>query len=188
MRGRHPVSKAALTATIGVLLALVAPHAHAAEVPEPPFPDAEAVPQAQSGPVEVEKSGSVALASVGDDHTSVFAYVYTADDQPQAVGWQELEEGTFKIDLLLLPAGDHAIVVLDEDGETVGWDTMATTADESTAQPLETTEETGGIGPLTWIALAGLLVAGAGWAGLLYRRRRDRTVADGTTEKERETT
>lgn len=162
-RGRGALSVVMAAFWIVVLATPVA----ASDAPEPPYASLGDLPAPQSGPIDVEKSGSVAEVSVGGDHTSVFAYVYSSDAEPRQVGPHELEDGGFKVDLLLLPAGEHTVVVLDGDGDTVGWDSMETTAEESTARP----ESDDGGAPLGWIALAVLVLGGVGWLGWSGRRR-----------------
>lgn len=176
----------ALRARVAVLLAaalaafalLVPSAAFAAEVPEPP--ERSAFTSENTGAVSLEKDGSRVTVRVDAERVYVFVYPGAAD--PVGVGWQEPVEGSFGIDLSLMPPGEVAVAVLDENGELLGWAGAELAEDESHAPspeadaPEDPPEQAAPAWP--WAAGGGVLIVALLAVAMVVIARRRRAVPD----------
>lgn len=162
-------------AALAAFALLIPSPALAADTPEPPTRGSLTAENA--GEVSLEKEGSRVTVQVNPEQADVervYVFVYPDGAEPVDVGWQEPVEGSFGVDLSLMPAGEVVVAVLDPDGALLGWASTELSADESHAAMPEPEGEAGVVRRI-WPSLVGggvvvvVLVAAA--AILLHRKR-----------------
>lgn len=179
------ISRRIRAAVIGaaalMALALLAPSAAlAADAPE--TPDRAALTADNSGDVVVEKAGSLATVNLGDgDHDSVHAHVFPSEGDPVNVGAQQPSEGSFGIDLSLMPAGEVVIAVTDADGELIGWGATELTDDESHAPPEDEGAAEDPVPLWLWVVGGAIVLAAVVFAVRRLRARDRSGTADGSS-------
>jgi hypothetical protein len=174
---------ALLAAALAAFALLVPSAAFAVDAPAPPEPSVLTAENAGSASLEQDGSRVTVLTDVD----RAYVYVYPSDGDPVGVGWQEPAEGSFGIDLSLMPAGELTIVLLDADGAVLGWADGELAEADSHAPPAEVADPTeageGSAAVPLWPWLAGgtvavLLVVAAALLLIRARARRDARETD----------
>lgn len=167
-------------------------------VPPAPFATDAGLTAANAGTVTGVQSGTVVTIGLPDREPGDWVYLY-AYSKPIPVGWIQVDESRLvRVDVAALPAGDHKIAVLDENGALIGWTSATITAKESNVTSTNggrtdaaekpaasrAVSADGGLSTTDWWLLAGggtlllVLVASA----VVVRRRRAASVGTGGDE------
>jgi hypothetical protein len=97
-------------------------------VPAAPVADGTGLTEQNAGRVSGAQEGTVVTLTLPGVTPGAWVYLY-AYSEPTAVGWVQVDaHRQVKVDVGLLPAGEHKIAVLDAAGTLVGW-TGATVAE-----------------------------------------------------------
>lgn len=164
---------AAVTAAAITALSLLMPSAAFAadEAPEPPA--RSELTAENAGSAGAEQQGPRVTVTTGVDAEEVYVVVYPADAEPVAVGWQQPADGSFDVDLSLMPAGETAVALLDAEGEVLGWASTELAEDDSHAAPPEdpqpSAESAAPVWP--WLFGGGALVVLIAAGIVLFRKR-----------------
>lgn len=108
-------------------------------VPAAPFPDASGLTAANSGSVTGEQDGTIVTITIPSVDAGDWVYLYaysTTEAKSIAVGWVQTDSvRQIKVDVALLPAGQHKLALIGSDGVLIGWTGATVTADETLVEP-----------------------------------------------------
>jgi hypothetical protein len=138
-------SRPVIGTTISTAISTKAP----TTVPAPPAADGTGLTAENAGRVSGVQDGTVVTLTLAGAAPGTWVYLY-AYSEPTAVGWVQVDANRqVKVDVGLLPAGEHKIAVLDAEGELVGWTgatvpeaVVVTTTAEDAAGAEEAEEQT----------------------------------------------
>lgn len=166
-------------------------------VPAAPFPDASGLTPANSGSVSGTQDGTIVTITIPSVDAGDWVYLYaysTTEAKSIAVGWVQTDSARqVKVDVALLPAGQHKLALIGSDGVLIGWTSATVTADEtlvepepappapaaaSAAKPLAAAKDELLSAADGWLLVAGLLVL-LGASGATIWVRHTRPVAQG---------
>ncbi len=160
------------------------------EVPAAPVASGEKLPASEKGGVEAAVDDGNLTLAVSTEFANEWTYVYAYGAVGSVgLGWQQVaNDGTLRLSILDLEAGDHRFAVLDEDGELMGWVGATIDADlVAQAQELatgvapgasEASESAGG--GIPWLGIGAVAFAAVAAGAILWLVLRRPKIASGT--------
>lgn len=131
-----PATQTTVTRTLPVLATTIAAQAPST-VPAAPFATDEGFTAENAGGAQAVQDGSIVTITLPNANPGDWVYVY-AYSSPIPVGWIQVDANRqIRIDISALPAGDHHLAAIGEDGGVVGW-VAATVEGETVGEERET--------------------------------------------------
>lgn len=174
-------------------------------VPDAPAATGDELTATNAGDVTGAQDGTVVTLTLPGTKPGDWVYLY-AYSEPVPVGWVQVDAARqVRVDVALLPAGEHKIAVLDADGRLIGWagatvagaekavatDDPATTSDAlaqddgpvaAAGSGTPDSTEDSGLSPSDWWLIGGaalVVLVMIGGAAVVRRRRSADAPADG---------